>query len=534
MHSEPQGPHYNIDNSYLSKAIFRAWPKDKFNVINNITDAKIFYSKAYSELILEANSILKLYHPGSWIKIAYIELEAWSLLHWLDDESKIKMKLEGPTEMAAAGRYGWRYIIEICLEKCKNIDRQYSSSSPSDNHIDALFGIIVSLTQVSEISNYLHYLPQYFGSINIQFSPYIFYNLPELNNEDNRNVTSIRQYISDKNNYNTYPGFDPYGNEEFKNKIDDFLSTVYKCSINEIKDTQNIIHEKICKPNGASILIDSYQHFVSLCSYYTGYETEKVKNILSLLLLNSEDVDYAPRDFLNKSQPKRMLNYCGVHFKLERNHDSVYDSVSSTFVSTLSDSFHIIISPAMMVEWEANFYFRTALGQRTDLKSKSKVSLRKLSDLEDYYHKKIFETELMKIFESIGFICIPNIKKHKNISLPCGEIDMICYREKDNSIIVVEAKSSSPTYDARAMGRSISDHYKQKRYHDKFLRKISWVSNNLDAVEDFFEARGIKNIKIEKNAGNYFVTAFPSVMKFFCEEYTVLKYDEITNHFKLL
>jgi hypothetical protein len=534
MEEDVYRPHYDIENSYLSKAIFRAWPEEEFNVIEGIAEAKEFYRKAYDELIIEAENILEQYHPAAWIRIAYMQLEAWSLIYWLDDEAKKKIKLDGPDEMAPAGRYGWRYVVEKSLEKSNFINRLYSSTRPTDYHINALFGIITSLIQVAEISNYLHYLPNHFNSVKIQFSPYIFNGLPQLSNEENEKINSIREYINSKNDYNTFPGFEPESNEEFKHLIDDFLEVTFDCNMAQIKKVQETIYEKVCQIVGGSILVDSYNHFASLCSLYTGYKVEKIKKILTLLLLNSEDNDYKSRDFLNKSQPKRMLNYCGVLFKLEDNFECVYDSNSSNYSSIRDSSFHVIIAPDMMIEWEANFYFRTALGQRTDLKSINKTCLRKLSDIEDYYHKKIFEVELKKIFEHIGFDCILNVKKAKNINLLCGEIDMLCYRRKDNSITIIEAKSSSPTYDARSMGKSISDHYKQKNYHSKFLKKISWVSNNLEIVAEIFALRGIKNITIPKFAGAYFITAFPSVMKFFCEEYTVLKYDEIIEHYNNL
>jgi len=108
----------------------------------------------------------------------------------------------------------------------------------------------------------------------------------------------------------------------------------------------------------------------------------------------------------------------------------------------------------------------------------------------------------------------------------------VAYNDKTNEFFVIESKNLTPARDAKAMAQVVSDHFKQKKYHGKFLKKIEWIKNNLKEIIQFFNTKF--NIDISQHPGikNFFVSARNSVVKYMVTEYSVISFSEFDKFLK--
>jgi hypothetical protein len=499
----------------------KSWPKNHFREISEIDVIKTFYNDSYQNFHEQIEIVLDKFHPASWVRVAYIQLELYSLeLHKAHIEKKDLSSV--PYLFIPIARYGWRYIIEKSLEKLENYDSSEDyCQRPDEKSINKIFTFLIGLNYTNELSNYLHFFKDKINSIRIVFSSYLYGTFPELGVEERKFFDNMIEYISQEVNYSEVPEFDFRNNQILLTKINNFLMENFNFVLDDIDSILNILKDKVSVKIGASNLIIPTNELIILLSEYSSLEPNIIGNIVDFIFLDTKSFAYQERDFLRKSQSIRMLNYSGCKFQLTKNLETIYDDESKNWEHIKSASHHSIISFIVMAEWHDNFISRLSFGQRTDLKNISAKINNEVSKIEDYFHKNIFETGIKNIFINNNVPCI-SIEKVNKQRIPCGEIDGVSVDEKNKIIYVLEAKNTSPSRDARAFANNIKDHFEQKKYHSKFLKKINWVKNNLNSISELFEIPISNEFKIE----TYFITGNPSPIKFLVQDYLVLTYYE--------
>lgn len=517
-------PEYEADFAILSKIAFDVWPKERFNTIEGLSECKLFYNNGYNRLLEELNILLNMYHPAGWVRESYVQLEIWSaILHSHENNTKIK-GLSGPYNMAPVGRYGWRYVLEICLEKVKNTTID-NALRPQKKDISKVFSLLVALSHSSEYSNYFHYFKENLTSVQLQLHPHVLVKGPTLNSFDSLFFENLKNYIGERPDWKEYKEFAIDSNDRIMEMINGLLTDHFGFSLTEVTHLVKVFANRITLKLGASILVTTYTESVLLFSKYSGFDPMKVKYILDFILLDAESNSYQNRDFLSRSQTERMLNYGGAILHLSKNLETIYSPEAAKYDFVSSSTEHIILTPTLLGEWLDIFISRLVYGQREDLKNLSKEINQKISGIEEFFHRNIFETELKNMITKKGYLCT-SIEKIEGKLIECGEIDIIAYHPSKNILIIIEAKYHAPAKDARSMGKVISDHFRQKKYHQKFLKKISWLPQNIDKVSNIFKSKFNTQIQKVYNLESYFITGSSNAVKFLVKDYKVLTFFE--------
>jgi Holliday junction resolvase-like predicted endonuclease len=309
-------------------------------------------------------------------------------------------------------------------------------------------------------------------------------------------------------------------------KINYFLKYNFGFSLDEAKAIIDSTMERVCLPLGAGILVQPTSEVSHIISSASNISLDTVSKFIDFLSLDTLNDNYSKREYLRKSQPIRMLNFCAVRLSLDGFHEAIYDSTSAKIPSIKSAPSHLIFSISAAAEWLDMLVNKIASGQRQDLKSTKELS-EQLAAIEKFYHENIFEKQTSLLFEKAGLPTLINLKKVNSKELPCGEIDVLSYDFINRKLYIVECKNIAPTTDARAAGQVLSDHFKQKKYHHKFIKKIEWVKNNKAIICAIFYEKSRLNLPIDFLIEPIFATAYPSVVKFSDVEYSVMTFFEL-------
>jgi len=499
----------------------KSWPKNYFREISDFDVIKKFYNDSYQNFENEIEVLLEKFHPASWVRAAYIQLELYTLeLHTAHIEKKDLTSV--PYLFIPVARYGWRYIIEKSLEKLESYDSEIENEKrPDDESISKVFTLLIGLNYTNEISNYLHFFKDKFKDIKIVFSSSIYSTFPTIKKSDRLFFDNVIKYIGQKVDYAKVPDFNFRKNEKLLEKINTFLISNFNFVLKDIETILFFLRDKVSVEINATNLIIATDELALLISERNSLKIEQVQNIINFIFLDTSIFHYQKRDFLKRSQNIRMLNYSGCKFKLTNNLKTIYDNESSNWEHIKSAESHSIISFVVLAEWSDNFISRLAFGQRTDLKSLSTTLNKEITNIEDYFHRNIFENAIRNILinKNIPSLSINKVNK-KNI--PCGEIDAVAVDKENKILYIIEAKNTAPTKDARAFAKNIKDHFKQKKYDLKFSNKINWVEKNLSSVSEIFGVEITNDYLIEK----YYITGNPSPIKFLVTDYSVMTFYE--------
>lgn len=516
-------PNSNVITNELILIASKSWPKNYFREISDMDAIKEFYNVSYRNFHEEIELVLNLYHPASWVRIAYIQLELWTLVLL---RGKNQKELDEVIRVfPPIGRYGWRYILEVSLEKINDtIVETYDETRPTDSDISKIFTFLLGLTYCSEISNHIHYFKDRFVGVKIVFSAQLYTKFPVVEEDTTLFANELLEYLGEVVDYSLVPELNYLNNQELLSQIDLLLHNHFGFSLNDVETVIETLRGRVAHEIGATILIMPTDGLVFMLANYTSLPVEKIFYLVNFIFLDILNFDYEKRDYLKKSQNVRMLNFAGCKFNLNKNYRTIYEEQALIDSEIELCENHSIISFILLGEWRINFVERLIFGKRTDLKEINVDLKADISKIEHFFHRNIFENNVKNILQRKGLHCI-SLEEIEKEKLICGEIDAISIDEKNNIIYVIEAKNLSPVKDARASGQTISDHYKQKKYHSKFIKKIKWVEENLDALSVVFNTKISEEYKIEK----YFVTGAPSPMKFLVNEYKVLTYFEFYN-----
>ncbi|MEE1963967.1 hypothetical protein V1387_14835 [Allomuricauda taeanensis] len=86
----------------------KSWPKNHYREISEIEVIKTFYNDSYQNFHEQIEIVLDKFHPASWVRVAYIQLEISTLeLHKAHIEKKDLHSI--PYLLLPIARYGWRY-----------------------------------------------------------------------------------------------------------------------------------------------------------------------------------------------------------------------------------------------------------------------------------------------------------------------------------------------------------------------------------------------------------------------------------------
>jgi hypothetical protein len=517
-------PEYEVDFPLMSRIAYEVWRKDIFNTLEGAVDCKHFYNLAYNSLHGELVKTLDLYHPAAWLREAYIQLEIWSLVLFNHDYKMKVGGVKGPEMFAPIGRYGWRYIIEISLEKIKETPITHSSR-PERRDISRVFTLLLALSHCSEYSNYLHYFKTQLASANVQLSPYVFTMGLDFDEEEEQFYRGIINYMKERPDWGKYKEFAVDNDEKLMAMINQMLEKYFGFNLGHVRVLAEVFLNQISPAIGASILITTYDEGTKLFSRFSGFQVELCRSVLDFILLDIQSPTYSSRDFLSRSQQGRMLNYSGAIIYLDNYFETIYDPKAAKFDFVLASKKHIILTGTLILEWLDVFVSRLVYGQRQDLKNLSPTINHTISAIEEYYHKDLFEEKLKGMITGKGFYCT-SIDKINGEVISCGEIDIIAYHPVKHLLLVIEAKHHAPAKDARSMGKVISDHFKQKKYHQKFLSKINWAKDNLTIIADIYNKRFNVGIESLSSIENYFITGSANAVKFLVEEYKVYTFYE--------
>lgn len=514
----------------LSKIAYDIWPKDKFNKLESIDDCKSFYNSAYKKIFEELNKILDSYHAAAWVREAFIQLEKWTFVFYNYDNDGPVEKLKEREILAPPGRYGWRYIIEISLEKINNpLIKQ--STRPDRKTINTVFTLLLALSYSSEYSNYLHYFKSKLSSATVKLSPYVFTQGLRFNEEESLFYRDVINYMLKKPDWSKYKSFAVENDPVLMEMINNMLEKFFGFNLKHVQTFADVYEKNIIPEIVASILITTYENAVSIFSKYSELPSIVITSILNFILLDAQSPTYKKRDFLSRSQQERMLNYVGTIVHLEDCFETIYDPVSAKFSFVTNSKKHIILAGNLFVEWFEIFISRLVYGQRQDLKNIDASINQEISIIEEYYHKKIFETKLKQLITDKGYYCI-SVDRVNGETIACGEIDIIAYNPIKNHLLVIEAKCHAPAKDARSMGKIISDHFKQKKYHQKFMLKMNWVDVNIDLIGKIFKKQFNVQFNLPPKIESYFITGSSNAVKFLVKEYEVFtfyEFDKVLN-----
>jgi hypothetical protein len=506
------------------KIASKSWPKDHFREIYDINVIKEFYNTSYNHFHYDIEKILDNYHPASWVRIAYTQLELWTVEffkvhHSSEDFSTV------PNLFIPIARYGWRYIAEISLENLEFYEpEKYTDERPDDNEISKIFTLLIGLSYTTELSNYLHYFKERFKNSKITFSPNLYSTFPELDADGEIFIKEFTNYIRQEADYDLTPEFNYREDKNLLNQIDLLLTKYFQFNLKDIEIISDVLSSKVTHEIGATNLIMPTNELIVMLSEYTNLNVEKIARIVNFIFLDTSKYNHEKRDYLKRSQNTRLLNYSGCKFKLNNNLKTIYSHEASEWKHIKSSIHHSIISFVLLEEWRLNFITRLVFGQRIDLKSISKGLKDDISKIEKYFHKNIFENAIKNILIQKGLQC-QSLDKIGKDKIVCGEIDAISVDRINKIVYLIEAKNISPSRDAKALGQIISDHFKQKEYHRKFLGKIDWTEKNTKVLSDIFGVNISNDFVIEK----YFITGTPSPVKFLIDEYNVITFFEFFN-----
>ncbi|HMV08170.1 MAG TPA: hypothetical protein PK325_00915 [Cyclobacteriaceae bacterium] len=505
-----------MNQDLITEIINECWPEDGKDTLAGVEDVKLFYNRCYDSSFQRLHNLVDSFHPGSCIVVAYAQLEYWTAIFY--------EITPGPTSIAGQCRYGWRYVVERSLDNLKN-GTVSDTTEINQQKIEEIFTLIVIGLQCAELSNYLHYLPLTFQSVSIDKMPTALSGFPRLNDKESRTWSVQREYIGKRRDLAQFEGrFSPSVNPDFQKDLNTFLSDF--CNFN-LEVVGSVIQHigAISSFYNASIIVQPFEQFVDLLLKMTKLPRQVVESIIMFSFISTRNPFHQSREVLKRSQSIRLLNFPGIIVELDKNLHSIYGSDADKPYIT-GTKVHVIVSPLLLSDWLNLFPYRMAFGQRSDLKGINDNFKKALSVLENRFKQDIFEFQVAEIYRQHGYVCI-KLKKVNGKEIPCGEIDIIAFNPSTSSLVVTECKIHAPILDAKYMRQVILDHFEQKNYHAKFLKKINWVSQNAIIIKDQFKQHHGVVIPEVYSLTAQFITWSPSIIKFMVKEYEVLTYDEL-------
>ncbi|NVZ28474.1 hypothetical protein HX881_23220 [Pseudomonas gingeri] len=489
---------------------------------------KTILNLAYEIAIAKLHKLLNSRHPASWILEAYKQTFMWTAVYkqeltpWEDFES--------PKELAPIGRFGWRYAIEYLLSK-KNLN-SISRAKPTYDEVSEAFTLLSISASSAEWSNLIHFFPDVYGHVKFDLTTEHGLLTPLLDDAAEPTLAARSNYMFKKegNEWSKLTTARAKSTELF---VESTLSTAMQEELGFTIAQLKALIDTMCRTilsSGYTIILPG-RYMIDWASDESGIPKETVAKIFDFINLSPNSLVAIDRDFLDKKDPIRMINFAGVRIDNLNHLGAVYPKSATKKPHIKQATWHIIINIFMLGEWYDTFMYKCSNGQRQDLKSYPVLNCA-LEKIEQYQRRDVFESVIADIFKARQFKRIQSLKKWRtpeghSIPLPCGEIDIIAYHEKSEVLFVVECKAGAPALDSRGFSQQQKDHFKQKKYDEKFRSKIKWIKENTPTIFRLKEFDGqpynLDSIKVVP----VFVTRYPTIIKFYIEDYKVMTFAEL-------
>ncbi|MGZ0898894.1 hypothetical protein [Pseudomonas putida] len=489
-------------------------------------DAKLLVNNAFEIAQAKLHLSLKKGNSDSWVLEAYKQIFMWTGVY----RGLPFQKFISPVELAPVGRFGWRFVIEHILSGGPGDSLQ--RRQPSLEDVKKVFTILSVMTMAAEWSNLIHFFPDVYGDVEFDLSSPVGILAPILSDKSKAVVAARSEYMRriDHVYWETLNSERKVEDEGVLNdKFSSALLAAKGFTSEQVEAVIDILLHKVL--SSGIVLIIPGEYFVDWVSDESNLPKSTVYKILNFMLLSSASFKTQGGNFLDKKDPVRMINFAGVRLERVKFLSSIYPKSSVSMSHIKKASWHAIINIFMVGEWSDIFKHRTSIGQRPDLKVDPLFN-RALEDIEQYHRRTVFENIVLGIFKAGGCKGTKGLKKWPDSSgvsrvLPCGEIDILAYESHTRTLFVVECKASAPATDSRGQFQQHKDHFSQKKYHAKFLLKIQWVEKKLSELSNCKElcidVADIPQIKLVP----LMITRYPSIVKFYVDEYRVLTYAEL-------
>ncbi|WP_282874357.1 hypothetical protein [Pseudomonas peli] len=494
-------------------------------------EAKDILNLAYELALARLHSLVDSRNSASWILEAYKQTLMWTAV--LRKEHLPNQYFEAPKELAPIGRYGWRYVIEYLLKK-GNLN-SISRMSPDADEVSEAFTLLSILANSAEWSDLMHFFPDVYGCVEFDLGQEFGLLTPILDQKAEAVLVERAKYMQ-KVEFDEWRKYTRSSNNEIEYNIEPALGLALNESYGFTVDQLRQVVEALAKTALSSglVIILPGPYLINWVAEEGGVAKVIVKKVIDFMLLSSDTLRSVDRDFFNKRDPLRMINYAGVRIDRLKNLKSIYPKQSTVRPDVKNASWHVIINIFMVGEWLDIFLHKCANGQRQDLKAHPVLN-RALEEIEQYQRRNVFETVVADIFSEREYKYVKSLKKCINdagrlVPLPCGEIDVIAYSAVSGVMFVVECKASAPAIDSRGFAQQYKDHFVQKKYHQKFLSKIEWVNNNLDYVSGLGDLASELDGRLPMKVVSVMVTRYPNIVRFYVDDYPVITFAELGGH----
>jgi hypothetical protein len=491
-------------------------------------EAKEILRLAYDLALIELHRLVDSRNTAGWVLEAYKQTLMWTAV--LRNETLVNQHFEAPKSLAPIGRYGWRYVIEYSLNK-----RSLNSNSrmaPQIHEVSKAFTLLAILANSSEWSDLMHFFPDVYGLVEFDLDQEYGLLSPILDKKAEAALVERANYMQkvegdiwQKNIMSSNKSADC----NIEPTLGFFLNEAYGFTVDQIRQVIDALAGTALASGIVIILPGPY--LIDWVAEEGGVDKNLVKKVIDFMLLSSDALNSVGRDFFNKRDPLRMINYAGVRIDRLKNLKSIYPKQAITKDHIKKASWHVIINIFMVGEWFDTFLHKCANGQRQDLKAHPLLN-RGLEEIEQYQRRNVFETIVANIFFEYEYKCLKSLKKCINdngrlVPLPCGEIDVIAYNSVSRIVFVVECKAGAPAIDSRAFSQQKNDHFLQKKYHQKFLSKIKWVRDNIEYVTGLDGLASDGNVCSPVKIFPVMVTRYPNIVRFYVNEYPVITFAEL-------
>ncbi|MEJ3595368.1 hypothetical protein [Pseudomonas bubulae] len=491
-------------------------------------EAKEILRLAYDLALIRLHRLVDSRNSASWVLEAYKQTFMWTAV--LRKEHLPNQYFEAPKELAPIGRYGWRYVIEYLLKKGSL--NSISRKPPHIHEVSEAFTLLAILASSAEWSDLMHFFPDVYGRVEFDLDRELGLLTPILDQKAEAALVERSKYMQ-KVEWDVWQRHIAFSNKAAECSVEPalslYLNESYGFTVDQLRQVIDAL-AKTALSSGVVIILPG-PYLIDWVAEEGGVAKALVKRVLDFMLLSANTLSSVEREFFNKRDPLRMINYAGVRIDRLKNLKSIYPKESIKNDHIKNANWHVIINIFMVAEWFDVFIHKCANGQRQDLKA-NPILNRGLEEIEQYQRRNVFEAVVADIFFKYKYKVVKSLKKcvgdtGRLVPLPCGEIDIIAYNSISGVMYVVECKAGAPANDSRGFSQQYKDHFLQKKYHQKFLSKIKWVSDNFEYVRGLddlaSEVDGERPVKIVP----VMVTRYPNIVRFYVDEYPVITFAEL-------
>lgn len=496
--------------------------------INGPEAVKNALNKCYKDASYRLEKLLNSRDWSAWVLEAYRQLCLWSLIfhEGRGDITKREEVKAFHISIAPAARYGWRFIIERCIARQKEKQLIYRGSPNEDDLSQALTCLTV-MYLASEFSNWIHFFSQEMKTVSIDLKDENTLLWPRLDAREDGNFQDRLLYLAAHLPSGVRDDIELSIDHQLGCYANEVLLKYFGFDLTDCTYLASILAEKI---SGPIILVHSYRYIQSwVKSLVKDRNVARVLRALDYCLFGNDFSEISNRDFLQRSEPNRMLNFAGLLLGDVKFLDSIY-AVSDITSEISGAEKHIILSAPMMGEWIDTIWLRLYSGLNIHIPKEPEAKI-KTKQISQKYQKEIFEPYVSQYFERKGYYCIQNLKKviikGKACPIPCGEIDLLAYSSASNTLCCVESKSYAGAVSSKGHRQIFNDHFKQKMYHEKFIKKMQWVSDSMGYLSGLFASKHGITMPANCKFSALFVTKYPSIIKYFVTEYRCINIGEL-------